>query len=102
MPSLATNSDNTLTISVRNTSGTLVDPATISLRWKLGPRGDWTTVSQGSLTHVSTGVYSYTVNPEDDGSFEGFTVLLTYEWIMTDPNYVERGKVALSSTEYPS
>lgn len=103
MPSLATNSDSTLTIQVRNTAGTLVDPNTITLRWRLGPLascGSWTTVAQASLTHVSTGIYSYTVNPTDDGRYQGAPVYLRYEWIMTNPNYVERGKVALSTTEY--
>lgn len=103
MPSLATNSDNTLTIQVRNTAGVLVDPDTISLRWKLGPLSpcnDWTTVSQGSITHVSTGIYSYTVNPTDDGRYQGAPVYLRYEWNMTNPTYREGDKVALASSEY--
>lgn len=102
MPSLATNSANTLTVTVRNTLGALVDPTTISLTWKLGRYGDETIVAQASLTHVSTGVYSYEVTPEDGGEFKGFPVHLFYEWTMTNPNYVERGKVALSSSEFCS
>jgi hypothetical protein len=98
MPSLATNSGNVLTITIRDDDGELVAPATIYLVWKLGRNGEETTVTQGSLTNVSTGVYTYTVTPEDDGEYEGENVLLYYEWVTTVPSYVERGKVALSSS----
>lgn len=98
MPSLATNSGNVLTITIRDDDGALVDPSTIYLVWKLGRTGDETTVLQGSLTHVSTGIYTYTVTPEDDGSYCGNNVLLIYEWVTTVPSYVERGKVALSTS----
>lgn len=98
MPSLATNSGNLLIITIRDDDGALVDPSTIYLVWKLGRTGDETTVAQGSLTHVSTGVYTYTVTPADDGSYCGDNVLLLGEWVTTVPSYIERFKVALSTS----
>lgn len=100
MPSLATNSGNVLTITIRDDDGDLVAPSTIVLHWKLGRTGDETTVAQGSLTNPSTGVYTYTVTPEDDGGYEGENVMLNYEWVTTVPAYVERGKVALSTSDF--
>lgn len=108
MPTLATNSNVTLTVTVRNIAGAPVDPSTIELVWKLGRYGDVTTVPQASLTNDGTGVYSATVNPQESSNnidlwfrrWFGRTVLLYYEFRMTNPNYVERGKVALSTSEF--
>jgi hypothetical protein len=109
MPSLSTNSTVTLTCTVRNTAGTLVDPDTIELVWKLGRNGDETTVAQASLTNSSTGIWSADVVPEDPadsgvsaGVIKGAPAHLYYEFRMTTPTYVERGKVALSTSEFCS
>lgn len=100
MPSLATNSGVVLSVTVRNTAGAVVDPTTIELHWKLGRHGDETTVPMGQLDHDSTGVFSATVNPRDPGNLIGKTILLRYEFRMTNPDYVERGKVAISTSEF--
>lgn len=100
MPALATNSGNTLRVAVRNSAGTLVAPATITLHWKIGRHGDETTVAQASLTNVSTGIYTYEINPEDDGEYLGDNVLIFYEWVTTSPSYVERGKFAISTSYF--
>ncbi len=103
MPSLATNSDNLLPLRVYDRdTGDLVDVTDLTLRWKLGTQGDWTEVALSSITHAGTGIYTYSVNPEDTGSFNGRSVLLRYEWDIETSTftYVERGKVALSSSEF--
>lgn len=107
MPSLSTNSDITLTINVVNTAGSLVDPDTIELVWWLGRAGSQTTVAQADLTHDDTGIYSGTVTPEDpidssiaSGVVQGGPMLLYYEFRMTNPTYIERGKVAVSTSEW--
>lgn len=107
MPSLSTNSTVPLTVEVRNAAGTLVDPSTIELVWRLGRNGDETTVAQSSLTNSSTGIWSADVVPEDPadshiagGVVKGAPIYLYYEFRMTSPTYIERGKVALSTSEF--
>lgn len=106
MPSLSTNSAITLTVTVRNSAGSLVDPDTIELVWWLGPNGDETTVTEASMSNPSTGVFTVSVTPEDPvdsgiaaGVVKGAPTFLYYEFSMTNPTYVERGKVALSTSE---
>jgi len=100
MPSLATNSANTLKLTIRNSAGTLVDPVTITLHWKLGRDGIETTIAKASLTRVSTGIYTYEITPEDDGEHVGDNVLIYYEWVTTVPAYVERGRFAMSTSQF--
>ncbi len=107
MPSLTTNSEVTLSIEVRNTEGELVDPDSIELDWWLGRWGSKTNVPEASLTHSSTGMFSATITPEDPsdsgysgGVIRGGPIYLHYEFTMINPTYVERGKVALATSEY--
>lgn len=107
MPSLSTNSAVTLRIEVRDIEDELVNPDSIELVWKLGRNGDENTVAQADLTHDSTGIYSAEVTPEDPatsgtagGVVRGAAIHLYYEFRMTNPTYIERGKVALSTSEF--
>lgn len=107
MPGLSTNSDITLSVEIRDTDGTLTDPTDVELVWWLGKSGDQTTVAMASLSHDGTGLFSSVVNPEDpidssvaSGVVQGGPMLLYYEFRMTNPTYIERGKVAVSTSEW--
>lgn len=105
MPSLATNSETNLTVTVRRRAdNALVDPDTIELVYWLGRYGDRATVPQSGLTRNSMGVYSANIIPSEENAWFGIGMrgrpaYLNYEFRMTNPTYVERGKVSTSTSE---
>lgn len=111
MPSLSTNSTTTLRCEVRDKdTDDLVNPESIECVWWLGRKGSKTTVAQSEMDNPSTGVFTVDVVPEDptdsgiaSGVVGGGAIHLHYEFPMVFSDgrrYTERGKVALSTSEF--
>ena len=58
----------TLQATFRNTAGVLTNPTTTTLKYK-DPSGNVTTVNDGDITSVSTGVKSYNVIIDEAGQW---------------------------------
>lgn len=100
MTILATRSDNIVTCTIVDDDGVAMDPQDIELWWKLGPDGQNYMVPAGSLTHDSTGVYSYAINPPDEGQFNGRTATVYYEFRLVSPDYTTRGKFGVNTSVF--
>lgn len=69
-----------------NASGVLTDPTTISLAYT-SPAGVTTTIGQGALTHVSTGIWAYTFVPSAAGAW-AYTFTGTGTVVAVDSGFV--------------
>jgi hypothetical protein len=68
----------TLDLAVRNAAGSLADPVSITLTVEL-PSGSQLVINPATLTHTSTGVYSYTYLNAAAGQHMA-------RWVTTDPD----------------
>lgn len=72
--------------------------ATVSLVWKIGTRGEETT--ETAYRNDETGTYVFTVTPYVFTWTPGEGGMLYYEFRCTDPEYIERGQVAVQGSVF--